>query len=58
MKKLYQKEWFGINFKSFAKLNEMKMADTSFYDKFYDEFYRKFSSYEELFQDWKKLPMH
>ncbi len=54
MKKLYQKEWFGINFKSFAKLNAMKMADTSFYDKFYDEFYRKFSSYEELFQDWKK----
>jgi LPS O-antigen subunit length determinant protein (WzzB/FepE family) len=53
MRKFYQKEWFGIDFESFAELDHKKIADASFYDKFYDEFYRQFSSYEELPEDWK-----
>lgn len=48
MKKFYQKEWFGIDFKSFVKLDSSGVADKSFYDKFYDEFYKRYKSYEEL----------
>jgi SAM-dependent methyltransferase len=53
MQKLFQKEWFGIDFKSIVKLDSKKIADSFFYDKFYDEFYKRFSSYEELPEDWK-----
>ena len=55
MQKLYQKEWFGIDYKSFTVLDSKKVADVSFYDRFYDEFYKKFNSYEELPEDWKAV---
>jgi SAM-dependent methyltransferase len=54
MRKLYQKEWFGIDFRSLATLDSKRLADTVFYDKFYDEFYKKFPSFEELPDDWKR----
>lgn len=54
MRKLYQKNWFNIDFKSFAKLDSKKIADVSFYDKFYDEFYKKFKSYDELPESWRE----
>lgn len=53
MRKFYQKEWFGIDFKSFTILDSKKVADVSFYDRFYEEFYKKFNSYEELSEGWK-----
>src|SRR3989304_3235193 len=53
MRKLYQREWFGIDFSSFANLDPRNIADGSFYDKFYDKFYRNFSSYDELPQEWR-----
>lgn len=54
MKKLYQKEWFGIPFKSFSALDSKRIAGGSFYDKFYNEFYRKFNAYADLPSEWKE----
>jgi len=54
MRKFYQQEWFGIDFKSFVKLDSGRVADKSFYDKFYDEFYKRYKSYEELPEVWRK----
>ncbi len=54
MRRTWQKEWLGIDFKSFAALNSKKIADVFFYDKFYEEFYKKFSFYEEFPLDWKQ----
>lgn len=48
MERMYEKEWFGIPFSRFARLDPKEMAGISFYDKFYDEFYKKFSSYDDL----------
>ena len=53
MRKFYQQEWFGIDFKSFVKLDSGRVADKSFYDKFYDEFYKRYKSYEELPESWR-----
>lgn len=47
MRKFYQQKWFGIDFKSFVKLDSGRVADKSFYDKFYDEFYKRYKSYED-----------
>lgn len=55
MKKLYQKEWFGINFSTFSTIHENQIADQKFYEGFYNKFFEKYSSYEELPNDWKKL---
>lgn len=54
MIKFWQKNWFGIEFSTFAKLNSEKQADEVFYDSFYGEFLKKFSSYDELPERWKK----
>lgn len=53
MRKFYQKDWFGIEFRSFTKLNSTKIADNEFYDKFYNVLYKKYSSFEELPLSWK-----
>lgn len=52
MKKLYQTNWHGIEFISFAKLNEQTVADPDFYQSFYLEFFRRYSSWEELDPVW------
>lgn len=54
MIKFWQKNWFDIEFNTFAKLNSEKQADEVFYDSFYGEFFKKFSSYDELPESWKK----
>ena len=52
MRKFYQTDWFGIPFKGFCKISSRTIANLSFYDKFYEEFDKKFSSYEDLPQEW------
>ncbi len=54
MIKFWQKNWFGIEFDSFIKVNPYKQANEEFYDKFYKEFFNKFHSYEELPMNWKQ----
>ncbi len=53
MRKLYQKEWFGIDFNSFTEFDSKNVADVVFYDRFYDEFYNKYASFDELPEKWK-----
>jgi len=53
MRKLYQKEWFGIEFSSFADLSSSNLATSDFYAHFYDAFFRRYKSYDELPDDWK-----
>lgn len=54
MMKTYAYEWFGIKFNSFAVLSRKKLADAKFYEKFYCEFYKRFHSYSELPESYKK----
>ncbi|WP_148570665.1 class I SAM-dependent methyltransferase [Aliarcobacter cryaerophilus] len=54
VQKFWQTDWFGIEFSSFAKLNPKKQADEVFYEKFYTEFFKKFNSYEDLPEQYKK----
>ena len=48
MMKTYAYEWFGIKFNSFAVLSRKKLADAKFYENFSCEFYKRFNSYSEL----------
>jgi len=54
MRKFWQKNWFDIEFNSFATLNPNTLADEIFYDKFYKEFFNKFNSYDELPSGWRQ----
>lgn len=54
MRSFYQKSWLGIDFESFAVLSEKKVAGKAFYESFYKKFFEKYSSFEELPDDWKK----
>lgn len=54
MQKFWQTNWFDIEFSSFTKLNSTKQADEVFYEKFYTEFFKKFNSYEDLPEQYKK----
>ena len=35
---MWQREWFGIFFDEFAKLDADKIADSEFYSKFYKRY--------------------
>ncbi|HIC10173.1 MAG TPA: class I SAM-dependent methyltransferase [Campylobacterales bacterium] len=54
MKKIWQKEWFGIKFSEFTELDSNKIASPEFYEKFYNVFYERYSSYEDLPLSYKK----
>ena len=58
MKRLYQKQWHGIPFSSFAELSSEKLADSEFYDKFYREFFKKYNDFNEIDQWWQDLKNH
>ncbi len=53
MKKLYETEWQNIKFESFAIVSDKKLADEDFYTKFYEVFFKKYSSYEEIDENWR-----
>lgn len=53
MQKLWVKEWFGIKFREFAKLNEHSIAGNDFYENFYKIFHERFSRYEDLPNVWR-----
>ena len=53
MERIWLKEWFGIKFREFAKLNENELAGSKFYEMFYQRFHQRYSSFEELPDNWK-----
>ena len=56
MKKLYQREWFEIDFSDLGvSLSTSKTADISFYEAFYNHFFDKYTGYESLPSNWKAL---
>ncbi|MGG7048309.1 MULTISPECIES: hypothetical protein [unclassified Campylobacter] len=58
MRKIYQKDWFGIRFSDFYKTDSSKIADTKFYEEFYKKFYDKFSSYDDLPEHYKECKIN
>lgn len=52
MIKLYQQDWHGIEFKSFAFCDEKKIAGKDFYDKFYESFFKTYKSFDDLDKNW------
>jgi SAM-dependent methyltransferase len=57
MKKLYQTEWHGIPFDSFAKVSSKKLADSDFYAAFYAKFFEKYRNWSDLKPEWVKLKL-
>lgn len=52
MKKLYQNQWHGINFKDLSTCSLDEVATEEFYDKFYDKFFEKFKNYQDIDEAW------
>ena len=49
MKKVFQKEWFGIQFVNLkTKLSLTEIASDDFYKKFYDEFNIRYNSFDQI----------
>jgi len=56
MKKLFQKDWFGINFSEIGiELSKKEIAGIEFYSSFYQAFFKKFKNYDELPEEWRSL---
>ena len=54
MKKLYQKEWQNISFRSFYKTSSTDLADANFYDAFYQALFNKYPNYDALDPSWRR----
>ena len=52
MIKMYQKEWHGIDFKSFSTSDINNIPGRDFYDDFYHKFFNKFSCFDDLDPEW------
>ena len=48
MRKIWVKEWFGINLSNCFELQDDRLADTKAYKKFYQIFYERFSDFDDL----------
>ena len=56
MRKIYQKEWFGIKFSSLdIDLSRESIAGINFYSIFYKEFFRIYHDYSDLPKEWRTL---
>jgi SAM-dependent methyltransferase len=51
MRKLYQTEWHGIRFDSFAKMSS-KPAGVDFYQRFYAAFFERYKDWSQLDRKW------
>jgi len=53
MRRLYQKEWQGIQFDEFASLSSKQLADGQFYGKFYEAFFDRYRSWDDIDHAWR-----
>lgn len=54
MRKIYQKEWFGINFSDIGVCLSMRdVAGVDFYSAFYREIFKCYNGYNELPENWR-----
>ncbi|MDQ6770956.1 MAG: class I SAM-dependent methyltransferase [Gemmatimonadota bacterium] len=54
MRKIYQTEWQGVPFSSFANPSSKKLAGADFYEAFYVEFFKRYESWDQLPPKWRK----
>lgn len=53
MRRMYQKEWQGIQFDEFASLSSKQLAVGQFYEKFYKAFFDRFKTWDDIDQSWR-----
>ena len=53
MRRMYQKEWQGIQFDEFASLSSTQLADGQFYGKFYEAFFDRFKTWDDIDKSWR-----
>lgn len=54
MRRFYQESWQGIPFTSFAHISFFHLAEPRFYASFYEELFRRYKSWDDLPQTWRK----
>lgn len=54
MRKLYERQWFGIEFRSFTRTSVRRLAGAAFYEEFYRVFFQRYHSWEDLDPDWRR----
>jgi len=52
MHKLYQEQWHGIPFSSFADISAEDIAGPDFYARFYEEFFNRHKTWGDLSPEW------
>ena len=55
MRRMYQQEWHGIPFRSFATLSSRQLADGAFYSAFYQRFFERYAAPTELDPEWLQV---
>jgi SAM-dependent methyltransferase len=53
MRKLYERQWMGIEFRTFARTSPHRLADAAFYEDFYQTFFQHHRSWEDLDPEWR-----
>lgn len=54
MRRFYQESWQGIPFTTFAHTRFFHLADAKFYSVFYEELFRRYQTWEDLPETWRK----
>lgn len=54
MRRFYQESWQGIPFTTFAHTHFFHLADAKFYSVFYEELFRRYQSWEDLPEVWRR----
>lgn len=54
MRRFYQESWQGIPFTTFAHTHFFHLADAKFYSIFYEELFRRYQSWEDLPEVWRR----
>ena len=53
MRKMYEREWLGIEFTSYCRPSARSLADATFYDAFYRNFFQRYQSWDDLDPNWR-----
>lgn len=53
MRPYWQKDWFGIDFKSFSETKLLEIADLPFYGRFYQKFFQIYPNLESVPENFK-----
>ncbi|MDO5535996.1 MAG: hypothetical protein Q4F72_00495 [Desulfovibrionaceae bacterium] len=54
MRRFYQESWQGIPFTDFAHTHFFHLADARFYSVFYEQLFRRYQTWDDLPETWRK----